>query len=970
MKAAKLKAKVPSVFKRRTIYIILTVVFSLLLLLDLALALLVPSGNRMGGMDISSFDSAGMTLPGSAAGEFSDSNGGPAADSDDSSNTDSGEAARSDGSDSGDVELPDGADFDTPDFDASDFDGGDVQLPGSADADSALTGQSATSSTSFLQRLRAAWLPIFIVLLLLDGGSVFMLIFLSRREKKSRERLELEQLSADGQPHLIPRQKKKSSPKTAWILPAVLLVLLVVVVRAVTAMNSSEEAAATEATVYSATAETGDLSVTVPGAGTLTDQDAVSLSVPSEVEITAWYVSNGDEVEQGDLLAAVDLSSVLSAIATVQSTINELDEALAEAAEDEIDDAVTAAADGRVKLIYAREGTAVADTMYESGALMLLSLDGMMQVEVETDGSLSVGNSVTVTLSDGTEETGKVESVTGGVAVITLTDDGPEVGETVTVTAGDGTELGSGTLSVHSALLVTGYTGTVESVAVSEEEEVSAGDTLLTLTDTEDAALYESLLLQRTELEEQLQQLFELYQTGGISAPCAGIVSGIDDDSSDSSDTTTATASSTASTSSGGYTLALLTTTSSGTDVQEQQSDNSGANAQAQQIGQSYPAIVLAVEDGVLYLDYNPASTGLTDFADLSGVDFSILNMTERLTLETSALSATLICAYADGQWSYGTADGLSAGDLVLVCYGEDADPFQDAPLWIVCQSLRTADTDSTDASDNTDSANSTDALNSVQQTQEDDTSSQTEQQTQSEAADTAAEEQAVQSETQTQTDAETADAAAETSGGDTGGEDASAQTVQSSSYAVSEQTLLSITPQDTMDITITVDELDILLLEVGQTAQVTLDAIAGQSFEGAVTSIDLTGTSSEGNTKYTAVITIDRGEDMLSGMNASVLITLETREDVLTMPAEALYEDGSATYVYTTCNEKTGELGGLVEVTTGLSDGLMVEITSGLSEGDAYYYSCLDTVNYSVQSVQGSTGSFSFSSMFGSSMR
>ncbi|MCD8004046.1 MAG: HlyD family efflux transporter periplasmic adaptor subunit, partial [Oscillospiraceae bacterium] len=883
------------------------------------------------------------------------------------------EAARPVGSDSGDVELPDGADFDASDFDASDFDaadfdGGDVQLPGSADADSALTGQSATSSTSFLQRLRSAWLPIFIVLLLLDGGSVFMLIFLSRREKKCRERLELEQLSADGQPHLIPQQKKKSSPQTAWILPAVLLVLLVVVVRAVTAMNSSEEAAVTEATVYSATAETGDLSVTVPGAGTLTDQDAVSLSVPSEVEITAWYVSNGDEVEQGDLLAAVDLSSVLSAIATVQSTISELDEALAEAAEDEIDDTITAAANGRVKVIYAQEDTAVADTMYESGALMLLSLDGMMQVEVETDGSLSVGSSVTVTLSDGTEETGKVESVTGGVAVITLTDDGPEVGETVTVTAGDGTELGSGTLSVHSALLVTGYTGTVESVAVSEEEEVSAGDTLLTLTDTEDTALYESLLLQRSELEQQLQQLFELYQTGGINAPCAGIVSGIDDDSSDSSNTTTATASSTASTSSGGYTLALLTTTSSGTDVQEQQSDNSGANAQAQQIGQSYPAIVLAVEDGVLYLDYNPASTGLTDFADLSGVDFSILNMTERLTLKTSALSATLICAYADGQWSYGTADGLSAGDLVLVCYGEDADPFQDAPLWIVCQSLRTADTDSTDASDNTDSADSTDALNSVQQTQEDDTSSQTEQQAQSEAADTAAEEQAVQSETQT--DAETADAAAETSGGDTGGEDDSAQTVQSSSYAVSEQTLLSITLQDTMDITITVDELDILLLEVGQTAQVTLDAIAGQSFEGAVTSIDLTGTSSEGNTKYTAVITIDRGEDMLSGMNASVLITLETREDVLTVPAEALYEDGSATYVYTTCNEKTGELGGLVEVTTGLSDGLMVEITSGLSEGDAYYYSCLDTVNYSVQSVQGSTGSFSFSSMFGSSMR
>ncbi|MCD7928170.1 MAG: HlyD family efflux transporter periplasmic adaptor subunit, partial [Oscillospiraceae bacterium] len=359
---------------------------------------------------------------------------------------------------------------------------------------------------------------------------------------------------------------------------------------------------------------------------------------------------------------------------------------------------------------------------------------------------------------------------------------------------------------------------------------------------------------------------------------------------------------------------------------------------------------------------------------DLSGVDFSILNMTERLTLETSSLSATLVCAYADSQWSYGTVDDLSAGDLVLVCYGEDAQPSQDAPVWIVCQSLTIQDSTGTADSTQEDASQTAD---SAQESQADSVDSQTGLQTQTQSdlsgTDSAAEEQAA-SDTQSEATAsdtvgDTSDSAAQVSGSDTGSEDASAQTTQSSSYTVSEQTLLSITPQDTMDITITVDELDILLLEVGQSAQVTLDAIAGQSFEGTVTSIDLTGTSSEGNTKYTAVVTIDRGEDMLSGMNASVLITLETQENVLTVPAEALYEDGSATYVYTTYNEQTDTLGGLVEVTTGLSDGLMVEVTSGLSEGDTYYYSYLDTVNYSVQSVL-SSGSFSFSSMLGGSTR
>ncbi|MCC8121011.1 MAG: hypothetical protein LIO42_03285 [Oscillospiraceae bacterium] len=205
MNVTKLKAKVPSLFKRRTIYIILTAVFSLLLLLDLALALLVPSGNRMGGMDVSGFDSTGMTLPDSADSEFFAPDGGTDAGSDDGSNADSGGAALPGGSDSADMELPDGADFDISDFDFSDFDASefdseDIQMPGSTGA----------SSVSFLQRLRSVWLPLFIVLLLLDGGSVFMLIFLTRREKMRQKQLELEQLSADGQPHLIPQQKKKS----------------------------------------------------------------------------------------------------------------------------------------------------------------------------------------------------------------------------------------------------------------------------------------------------------------------------------------------------------------------------------------------------------------------------------------------------------------------------------------------------------------------------------------------------------------------------------------------------------------------------------------------------------------------------------------------------------------------------------------------------------------------------------------
>ena len=57
---------------------------------------------------------------------------------------------------------------------------------------------------------------------------------------------------------------------------------------------------------------------------------------------------------------------------------------------------------GRVKMIYAETGDDVVDVMYEKGALALLSLDGYMAADVETD-ALSAGESVTVRLSDGEE---------------------------------------------------------------------------------------------------------------------------------------------------------------------------------------------------------------------------------------------------------------------------------------------------------------------------------------------------------------------------------------------------------------------------------------------------------------------------------------------------------------------------------------------------------------------------------------
>ncbi len=69
---------------------------------------------------------------------------------------------------------------------------------------------------------------------------------------------------------------------------------------------------------------------------------------------------------------------------------------------------MTASVDGRVKMIYVEEEDDIVTAMYEHGALLLLSLDGYMAAEISSE-SLSVGEEVTVTLSDGKAVGGIVE---------------------------------------------------------------------------------------------------------------------------------------------------------------------------------------------------------------------------------------------------------------------------------------------------------------------------------------------------------------------------------------------------------------------------------------------------------------------------------------------------------------------------------------------------------------------------------
>ena len=165
--------------------------------------------------------------------------------------------------------------------------------------------------------------------------------------------------------------------------------------------------------------------------------------------------------------------------------------------------------------------------------------------------------------------------------------------------------------------------------------------------------------------------------------------------------------------------------------------------------------------------------------------------------------------------------------------------------------------------------------------------------------------------------------------------------------YAVAEVSVYSIAPRNKVEITLTIDELDITSIYIGQTCEITFDAISAKCFEGKVTEIDMTGENSGGNTKYTVTVTLDREDDMLSGMNTHITFSTEIRDDVKVIPESAIIEKGDKCYVYTEYNKEEDELSGLKEISLGVADGENVEVISGLDKNDKIYYRYADSLTY-----------------------
>ena len=665
----------------------------------------------------------------------------------------------------------------------------------------------------------------------------------------------------------------------------------------------------------SATVQEASIATVLSGGGILTPQEGQALSIPQALEVQARYVSNGDRVKAGDPIVQVDKTAVVAAIAELQGVLKELDADLSAAAGKTNSSSIRSGSAGRVKKIYAQVGTSVADTMYDQGALMLLSLDGLMAVELE--GTLPVGQSVTVTLSDGTQLPGTVESISEGTSVVTLSDEIAPVEDLVTVTGSAGEFLGQGTLYIHSMLRLTGAYGTVSKISAKENQKVYAGATLLSLKDTGHTAEYEKLLSRRGELEEQMEQLVKLSKDGILYAPDDGLVSGLD--GSLTLETLAAAPRSQASPGWKELPGARMEENpsqppsepeggnesgsgnpggsgSGGTESGGEDGSEGGEQPTEPEVAEYALGYVLSTEGGITYV---PQGTMVV--TEGSALPALAAPGGSGMALDPGGLTVKISTGSG---WEDSDSSQITAGDSILI-----------GSSLLVFQHNAAPSTGETGGLPQGTPEGSLD-MGSI-----------------------------------------LAGMAGSMSGmsgmsGMTGGSMAGISAAKSQtvydSYDTETQDVASIIPEEEMTVEIQVDELDILSLQVGMTAQVTLDAQPGKEFTGSITKINAYGINSGGNTKYTVTVTIPREDSMRSGMNASVKITTAQSQPLPTVPAEAIVFDSGKSWLYTGYDEKTDTLSGLTEIQTGLSDGSLVELRSGLEENTTFYYRYADTIEYS----------------------
>lgn len=608
---------------------------------------------------------------------------------------------------------------------------------------------------------------------------------------------------------------RKMKRKNKWKLAGVCLVIVLVVVTVgrLFFWRKGPGNASAEMTVQTATAETGNISTTVEGTGTLQQGTAENIMLPVGIKVEEILVEAGDAVTEGQQLATIDTASVAEQLLQVEEEL--------ETVKEEIDD-----------------------------------------------------------LSDDADEEGTTEYL--------------------------------------EALVLKG---------------------------------------ERKELRQAKKTLKDLLETGAIEADCDGVIGDIyvsenaevsetsqsTENSGSTASTTTSTANISTAEKTASYAISAITTKieANVTAVSQARLIKTSLNGTASTNISSCNLAVTAPVTG------NTPQSTITATGQYTG---SITWNCEQTVFQSNTEYTATIVLKAETGYSFSQDTKVTvSGATAITSAVEAEDTLKIAATFASTQASTTESTTSTQTSETT-TENTTNESGNTNTSEEKQTSSENdakENATETTEAKTDSSEKSVNSTKESGNigqsgsglsggTATSGSGAASVSSGTSGSSTSSDSSEET--YSQYEEAAFSIISQDEAIVSIEVDEVDILSVEEGQTAVITMDAVEDQEFEGTITEVSTTSTGDSSSAKYPVEITMEKTEDMLYGMSASVTIQVDEAENAVLIPVSALQESGNETFVYTECDAE-GNLSGEIEVATGLSDGSQVEITSGLSEGDTVYY-------------------------------
>ena len=139
-------------------------------------------------------------------------------------------------------------------------------------------------------------------------------------------------------------------------------------------------------------------------------------------------------------------------------------------------------------------------------------------------------------------------------------------------------------------------------------------------------------------------------------------------------------------------------------------------------------------------------------------------------------------------------------------------------------------------------------------------------------------------------------------------------------------------TMSDTLTVEALVDETDIASIKINSDAVIVLDAYPKLSIEAKVDKLAFDSTTTNNVTTYAIDVKPNTiPEYMRSGMTANVTFTVQSKNDILIIPSEALKVVDGKSIVLIKGEKKPIE----TFISTGISDGKFTEIIKGLNESD-----------------------------------